>query len=429
MRFRGSASLLILAALSCQAVPAQQISKLDRQRAEQILDLTVKEVKKHYYDSTLHGFDIDVRAKEAKTRIGNAQSLGQAFTAIGWTLDGLNDSHTYFIPPMHSVRTEYGWRMQMVGEKCFVTRVRPGSDAESKGLKAGDQVLEVNGFQLMRADYAKYEYVFNLLRPLPGLHVKVRSADGAQRELDVLSKQRQESSQLAFWDLGQILRDIDKESRPEYYEMGDEVLILKPKTFVLDDKQVNEILGKLHKKKGVLFDLRGNGGGSVDVLARLLGVFFDHEVKIGDRLGREQKKPQMTKTSKEPFAGKVVVLTDSHSASASELFARVLQLEKRGTVVGDRSAGLVMEARIFDYHPGAEEIVFFGLAITDADIRMTDGNSLEGRGVTPEELMLPSAQDLAAGRDPVLSRGAALLGVDISPEKAGSMFPYKWPRN
>jgi len=204
---------------------------------------------------------------------------------------------------------------------------------------------------------------------------------------------------------------------------------VKLKSFVLDEGQVNEFLGKLARKKSVLLDLRGNGGGSVDVLSRLLGVFFNHEVKIADRVSRGQKKPQMTKTSKEAFAGKIVVLIDSRSASASEVFARVIQLEKRGIVVGDRSGGLVMEARIYDYHPGAGEVVLFGLEITDADIVMTDGKSLEGRGVEPDELVLATAQDLAAGRDPVLSRGAALLGVNISPEKAGTLFPYVWPKN
>lgn len=429
MKISRVGGLIIAAGLACGAVPPQQISKLDRGRAEDILDITVKEVKKHYYDPALHGLDLEARAKEAKTRIADAQSLGQAFTAIGWMLDGLNDSHTYFIPPMHTIRTEYGWRMQMIGDSCFVTQVRPGSDAESKGLKRGDQVTEVNGFRLMRADYAKYEYVFNILRPLPGLHVAVRLPDGAQRTFDVLSKQHKESSQLAFWDFRQIFSDLEEESRPEYYEAAADALIVKPKTFVLDDRQVNEILGKMRKKKGVLFDLRGNGGGSADAMARLLGVFFDHEMKIGDRIGRNQKKPQMTKTSGNPFTGKVVVLIDSHSASASEVFARVMQLEKRGTVVGDRSGGFVMEAQMYDYHPGAAEAVFFALAITDADIRMTDGNSLEGRGVTPDELVLPTAKDLAEGRDPVLARGAALLGADISPEKAGTMFPYRWPKN
>ena len=420
-------TLILVVALASPLVGAQQISKLDRGRAEEILKLAVKEVKKHYYDPTLHGFDIDAREQQAMTRIANSQSLGQALTAIGWTLDGLNDSHTVFIPPIRTMHVDYGWQMQMIGNDCYVTRVKPGTDAEKKGLKAGDQVLSVNGFTILRGDFQKFEYVFYLLRPLPEMELKVRSPEGAERTLMIKSGQYQETRDMNHWDLDQYLREGMEENRNVFYET-DDVLFLKLKSFEEDEKQVNEVLGELHNKKAVLLDLRGNPGGAVDVLARVLGDFFDHKVKIGDRVGREKQKPQFTETSRDPYSGKVVVLVDSHSASAAEIFARVMQLEKRGTVVGDRSEGMVMEARYYDYHPGAEDVFFFGLEITDADIIMSDGKSLEGHGVAPDELVLPTAKDLAAGRDPALARGAALLGVKMTPEEAGKIFPFRWPK-
>jgi C-terminal processing protease CtpA/Prc len=64
--------------------------------------------------------------------------------------------------------------------------------------------------------------------------------------------------------------------------------------------------------------------------------------------------------------------------------------------------------------------------VTDADLIMSDGASLENTGVTPDEQMLPTAADLAAGRDPVLAHAAAVLGITISPEAAGKFFPYIW---
>ncbi len=432
MKLRSSTFAVLAGAITSAALLGQTLSSLDRERAEDILNLVVKDVKKHYYDPNLRGVDLDARAKEARQRIESAQSLGQAFTAIGWTVDGLHDSHTLFIPPSHTLRTSYGFRMQIYGDACFVTRVKPGSDAEAKGLKRGDQILTVNGFEVLRDEYSKFEYVFYLLQPQPRLRLKVRSPEGTERALEILSKQHQEKQQYSMQDIWQFVREGENEEdlgRTEYYEASDGALLLKLKSFEISDRVVDEILGKMHGKKAVLFDLRGNGGGSVDVLARLLGVFFDHEVLIGDRIGREQKKPQKTKPSKPPFTGQAVVLVDSQSASASELFARVLQLEKRGTVVGDQSAGLVMEARVYENHIGVESLVAFYTEITDADIQMADGKSLEGRGVEPDEKVIPTAQDLAAGRDPVLSRGAALLGLNIPPEKAGTMFPFKWPKD
>ena len=56
------------------------------------------------------------------------------------------------------------------------------------------------------------------------------------------------------------------------------------------------------------------------------------------------------------------------------------------------------------------------------------GRSLEHTGVVPDEALLPTAQDLAAGRDPVLSRAISLCGAETTPETAGGYFPFIWKR-
>ena len=68
----------------------------------------------------------------------------------------------------------------------------------------------------------------------------------------------------------------------------------------------------------------------------------------------------------------------------------------------------VMESRIFPFVQGEPVLLLYQFMVTDADLRMRDGKSLEGAGVLPDERMLPSAADLAAGRDPVLARAATL---------------------
>jgi carboxyl-terminal processing protease len=135
----------------------------------------------------------------------------------------------------------------------------------------------------------------------------------------------------------------------------------------------------------------------------------------------------MAKPLHNTFTGKVVVLVDAESASAAELFARIMQLEKRGIVMGDHSSGSVMEAREHSEQTGTDTAVYYGASITEWNLIMSDGKSLEHVGVTPDEVALPSAEDLANGRDPVLAHAAATLGVKISSDEAGKAFPYEWP--
>ena len=160
----------------------------------------------------------------------------------------------------------------------------------------------------------------------------------------------------------------------------------------------------------------------------MLSHVFDHEVTIADRISRKNQKSETAKPTKgNLFTGKVIVLVDGRSASAAELFARVVQIEKRGIVIGDRSEGAVMEARHYYESVGLDDKVFYGFSITSADLVMTDGKSLEKVGVIPDTLMLPTAKDIAAGEDPVLVKAAEMAGLKLEPVAAGKLFPFEWP--
>src|SRR6202023_2995158 len=99
------------------------------------------------------------------------------------------------------------------------------------------------------------------------------------------------------------------------------------------------------------------------------------------------------------YSGKLTILVDSQSASAAEVTARVLQLEKRATIIGDHSSGKVMEARFYVDQLGVDTFFGFGTSVTEADLIMSDGKSLESTGVTPDEIVLLTARDIATGRD------------------------------
>src|SRR5207245_9283044 len=102
------------------------------------------------------------------------------------------------------------------------------------------------------------------------------------------------------------------------------------------------------------------------------------------------------------FAGTVVAVVDAQSASAAEMLAYLLQLRKRGSVVGDRTAGAVMESKGYEHRVGVDVVVFYYTAMTVADLVFSDGTRLEGRGVMPDEIVLQRGADPARGRDPAV---------------------------
>jgi C-terminal processing protease CtpA/Prc len=424
-----AAALVLAAALSLAA----QIKDRDLIRGRTMLKTIKKDLRSHYYDPTFHGLDLDARFAKAEQDLENATSLSHMFGIIAQAVIDLGDSHTRFIPPSRSADFEYGWRMRAVGDRAFVIAVKPGSDAEAKGLKVGDAVVSVNGQAIDRGNVDLFRYLFFSLRPAPQMRLVVQSPGGPPRTVEVQTKIEpgQRIHDLTqgedIWDYLRAIEDAKVVHRFQETEDHD-VLVWNVPSFIGQTSDFKRLAARLSKHKAVVFDLRGNPGGNEDTLASLLGSLLDHDVTIATRPGRDKpKKPLVAKSQGEnAFTGKVVVVIDADSGSAAELFARVIQLEKRGTVVGDRSAGAVMEGRLYSREMGAEYSVFYGLMITETDLIMADGLSLEGTGVAPDEVVLPTAADLAAGRDPALAKAATLAGAPVSPEVAGKWFPYAW---
>jgi carboxyl-terminal processing protease len=208
---------------------------------------------------------------------------------------------------------------------------------------------------------------------------------------------------------------------------GEDLFIWKMPQFDLSSGQVNEFVDNANKYKTLIIDLRGNGGGYEETLLRLVGDLFDHDIKLGEIKRRKEIKILTAKTrGHDIFKGQLILLVDNGSASAAEILSRVVQLEKRGMVIGDRSAGAVMRSRGYQFGLGESSTVFYGISVTDADVVMTDGASLEHTGVTPDKMMLPTGADLREQTDPVLSYAASLAGVKLNPKEAGALFPIRW---
>jgi len=430
---------IILLSLSivflCQ-VHAQTLSKNDRETGRIMLRNIKDSIKKNYYDSNFHSVNLDETFQAADEKINQATSNGQVFGIIAQAVRSLNDTHTYFLPPQHSLKVSYDWQIQMIGEQCYILAVKPETDAERMGLKPGDILHVVDGYKITRDNFDPFNYLYNALQPRTSLSVVVQGPGEQPRKVDFNASTRQGKKLLDLTTdtSGGDLYDLIREGQ-EYnhiYEhrfkgYGEDLFIWKMPQFDLSSGQVNEFVDNANKYKTLIIDLRGNGGGYEETLLRLVGDLFEHDIKLGEIKRRKEIKILTAKTrGHDIFKGQLILLVDNGSASAAEILSRVVQLEKRGMVIGDRSAGAVMRSRGYQFGLGESSTVFYGISVTDADVVMTDGASLEHTGVTPDKMMLPTGADLREQTDPVLSYAASLAGVKLNPKEAGALFPIRW---
>ena len=434
---RGLLLFCVVSLFACAAAAqAPLLNATERGRAKKMLNEIKDTLRKEYYDKTFHGLDLNRHFKTAETKLDSAVSLGHAYAIIAQALIDLNDSHTFFIPPNRTASFEYGWKMQVVGDQCFVVAVKADSDAAAQGLKPGDRVLQYDAFVPQRDQLWKAEYLTHVLSPRRVLKVVVQSPGGAPRALEIAAKvtprPREEIVTVDLSHGGSFSYATGPRIETSRAARIGDLTIWKLGTFGFNPEDVDSMFDQvIEGAASLVLDLRGNPGGLVKTLEQFVGRLFDRDVKIADVEGRKSSKPSVAKTHGRTFTGKLVLLVDSGSASAAEVLARVVQIEKRGTVVGDRTSGSVMQGV---HHRFALEVpdnrdvvmILYGASITDADLILSDGHSLERVGVTPDEVVLPTAEDLRAGRDPALSRAAAIVGGAIDPQHAGAIFPVEW---
>jgi C-terminal processing protease CtpA/Prc len=424
-----AASLAALLFAICSAAQ-QKINKVDQDRARGVLRLVKDTIEKNYYDPTFHGYDLDARFQAANQKLADVTSFEMGMNVVGWAVQGLNDSHTTFIPPLRNVLVYSGWRMEMVGQICMISAVETNSDAWKQGLRPGDIVEKVNDYQPTRSNFGQIRYIFSVLAPLAEYHFVISGTGQPTRSVTTRSRlvNIPLTNMPGATTTQQLQRSVEGVwvvYKTRAVELNDKLMIWKMPVFGLPESEIKREVASARKHETLILDLRDNGGGRIDDLRWLIGNFFDHDVTVGEMTERDKTEAlKATSVGKDAFTGKLIVLVNSESASAAEVFARVVQLEKRAIVIGDRTAGAVRIAKIIPLGQAAR--IPWGMEMSIAGLKMSDGADLEGKGVTPDTLMLPTSADLAEGRDPVLSAAAQLAGVQITPEEAAKMFPVVW---
>ncbi|MGH9775524.1 MAG: S41 family peptidase [Candidatus Acidiferrales bacterium] len=429
-----AASFAVVTGLVCagHALGQQTISKGEQEQARAVLQKVEAEIEKDYYDPKLNGYDLRARFAEAQKKAADATTTGEELGIIDWAIEGLSDSHTYF-GLFHTVIEDPGWRMEMVGDKCLFFAVNPDSDAWEQGIRPGDQVLKVEGYQPTRATFLT---ILRRLTDFPRRETKFTVAAPGQSSREVIAKNHEiqlgrtyasnKDTQIQFQH---IRKEMERASKPKVVDANDKLMILKVSRLDLKHEEIDPLIGSAKKHDTLILDLRDNRGGWDTPLDPIIGCFFDHDIDAGETVVRKGKKPaHIPSWGNHAFTGRLFVLINSRTASGAEVLARIVQIEKRGTLMGDQTAGEVGVAENHGFGEGLNlgNLFIFQVNITKERFLMPDGKDLEGIGVTPDIKIIPTQLDLANGRDPVLAAAMTLAGVPTEPEAAGKLFPSIW---
>lgn len=150
---------------------------------------------------------------------------------------------------------------------------------------------------------------------------------------------------------------------------------------------------------GLILDLRGNGGGSLEEAIKLAGLFFKEGPVVQVRSSGNRTEVYRDTTSETVWDGPLVIMVDRLSASASEIVAACIQDYNRAVIVGENAThgkGTVQTVldlnRFFARHPVYKDRETGALKFTMAKFYRINGGSTQKRGVTPH-IRLPSFHD------------------------------------
>jgi carboxyl-terminal processing protease len=311
----------------------------------------------------------------------------------------LDDPHTVFIEPQPRQREKEALSGRFGGIGASVTKTedgrivldpQPDLPAIEAGVLKGDTLLKVDDTEI--TPEMSVDDVVSLIRGEIGTPVTLTVRHEGQTEPAVITVTRAEiPSPTVEW------RMLDGTPGAGYAR----ITMFSDRT----PSELSNAIGDL-KKQGMtrlVLDLRGNGGGLLDSGIKVAGEFLDGGPVViqAEKGGKEHTYEAGSSPS---FAeGKVVVLVDGGTASASEIVAGALQDRGRAVLVGEQTYGKGSVQQVFDLSDGSS------VHITFADWLTPNRRKITGTGLTPEVQIAITDDDRAQGKDPQLERAIQVL--------------------
>ena len=316
--------------------------------------------------------------------------------AISGMLAATGDKHTSYMNPEQFEQanaemsgeeyTGIGAWVNTTGEYIEVVSPMKNSPAEKAGLKAKDVVIAIDGEDMTG---------------IPG-DLALQKILGPAGEAVTLTIRRGEEI-LEFT----IVREKITVPAVEYEMLEDDIAYIALNTFnELSTKQMRDALKELlpQNPKGLIFDLRNNGGGFLVTAIEITSEFISDGIVMYEEYGDGSRESYNAQPGGLATEIPLVVLINEGTASASEITAGAIQDYGRGTLIGVTSygKGSVQNWIALKTERG-------GVRITIARWLTPNGNQINEVGLTPDIEVLYTQEDVDADRDPQLDAAIDFL--------------------
>lgn len=363
---------------------------------------------KYKADSTLEREARDAVRKQFDryfTTKKTSDNIDENFSTFVNAITGSMDPHTDYMAPVDKRSFDetmkgsfYGIGAQLKEDdgKIKISSLISGGPAWKGGeLKVEDEIIKVAQGNEEPVDVTGYS-VTDAVKIIRGskkgseVRLTVRRMDGS---IVVISIIRDEIKLDDTFAKSAIINDGDHKIGyiylPEFY-----IDFADPNGAKCSDDVAAEIKKlKAENVDGIIMDLRGNGGGSLPEVVKMVGLFIP-EGPVCVVKGREDKPYQWK--DKDPsvlYSGPLTVMVDEFSASASEIFAAAIQDYKRGIIIGSTSTyGKGTVQRTISLNPDSDNPLFANHKVEDlGSVKLTlqkfyriNGGATQLKGVTPD---------------------------------------------
>ncbi len=394
-----------------------------RSKAE-IRDLWRKRVKNDWLRLRLAGKDdaairdtLDKRYEGAITR-ATRQKSDDVFQLFMNAYATAIEPHTSYLGPRAAEDFAIAMKLSLVGigavlqerdEYITIRELVPGGPAsKSEQLAVGDRIVGVaqgeNGAPTDVIGW-RVDEVVALIRGTKGTTVVLdvlpaeAGPDAAPKRVamvrDTINLEKQAASKSVIEFAGETgPQRIGVITLPTFYQ--DARARRGDTNYRSATRDVARLLGELKAEKvdAVLFDLRNNGGGSLDEAIRLTGLFIDTGPVVQQRNAQGQIRVERDTDAGVAWDGPLGVLINRASASASEIFAAAVQDYGRGVIIGEQSygKGTVQTLMSLDEMVQSDKTRYGELKVTVAQFFRVNGGTTQLRGVAPD-IALPSMTD------------------------------------